>query len=100
MRRVVRSRKMRLKSEGDRLQERSRRGRVIRPADIPDLFATAASSTPLCHFVRELTTEHAGELALEVLTALLSPLALLDDERDALRSLRRPAREDARRPRE
>ena len=99
---VLFPRKMRLKSEGDRLQERSCGRRVVRPADIPDPFAlaTATTSTPSCHFVRELTTEHTGELAFEVLHAPLSLLALLDDERDALRSLRWPAREDARGPRE
>ena len=101
MRRIVLPRKMRLKSEGDRLQERSCcRRRVVRPADMPDPSALATGSTPLCHLVRELTTEHAGELAFEVLDTLLSLLALLDDERDALRSLRWPAREDARGPRE
>lgn len=99
-RRIVLSRKMRLKSEGDPLQERSCGRRVVRPADIPDPFALAAGSTPPCHFVRELTTEHAGELAFEVLYAFFSLLALLDDERDALRSLRRSAREHARGSRE
>ena len=82
------------------MQERLCSLRVIRSAETPDPFALPASSAPLRHFLREPTSQRPSELALEILDALLPPPALLDDEGDALRSLRCAAREDARRPRE
>lgn len=91
----------RRKGEGDRLQEGLRRRRVVRPADAPDPFAlTTAGSTPLYHVRHKLTTQHASQLALEILYALLPPLALVHDERDALWQFWRAAREHARGPRQ
>ena len=92
--------KMRYKCEGDSLQECLRGLRVVRPAAAPDPFTLTATSTPLRHLLRELTTQYCGKLALEILDTLLPPLALVDDEGDTLRRLRRAAREDARGSRE
>jgi hypothetical protein len=52
----------------------------------------------LRHFLRELTTQRAGQLTLEIIDALLPSLTFFDDERDALWSLWCTAREGARGP--